>query len=397
MLAGRRIDVLIPVFNAAPTIGSAIESILAQTVKDIRLIVIDDGSTDATPDILARFARRDPRIVIITRPNGGIVDALNAGLAHCSAEFVARHDADDIAYPNRFEVQLAYLDADPDCIAVSSFARQVDERGRPNGALATFPPPATSDPSWIPCREPYLLHPFLMVRRSALCALGGYRYAHHSEDADLCWRLQDIGKLHVMPILLGDYRLHAQSITGRSALNGRLSAINSQLAAVSAVRRSNHDADLSFARATIGQMTAAGTLAGIFDIGRRGLTGSESAYLKVAFAAKFLELASYRPYELDLDDCRFIAAALIPAEPQLPPLNRTAIRRLRAKSSARLLIAGQLRSAVALLSPATFIETGLRFSGHVIARCLPSRVRAAIWSWRSRNVVIKLEQGSTVA
>jgi glycosyltransferase involved in cell wall biosynthesis len=396
-IVDRRIDVLIPVCDAAATLQSAIESILAQTVSNIRVIVIDDGSTDATPAILARLAARDPRIVVITRPSSGIVDALNAGLALCSAEFVARHDADDIAYPDRFAAQLAYLDAHANCIALSSFARQIDAHGHPSGALSTFPPPDCADLSWVPCREPYLLHPFLMARRSALLALGGYRYAHHAEDADLCWRLQEIGTLHVMPTLLGDYRLHSQSITGRSALNGRLSAINSQLAAVSAMRRRNHKTDLQFNKTTIGQMTDAGTLAGIFDIGQRNLSSSESAYLKAAFAAKFLELASYRPYELDLDDCRFVAAALIPAESQLSPLNRTALRCMRAKSAARLLIAGRLRSALALVNLATFIETAARFSGHVIARCLPSSARAALWAWRSRNVAVKLTQRSPVA
>jgi len=391
----QRIDVLIPVCNAATTIKSAIDSIRAQTLSNIRIIVVDDGSTDETPTILAGLAVVDSRIVVITRPSGGIVDALNAGLAHCTAELVARHDGDDIAYPHRFAEQVAYLDTHADCVAVSSFARQIDEEGRPNG-MAIFPPLDTCDPRWIPCREPYLLHPFLMVRRSAFLAVAGYRHVHHAEDADLCWRLQEVGKLHAIPKMLGDYRVHAQSITGRSSLNGRLSALNSQLAAVSALRRRQHEVDLVFTKSAIEQMNSVATLAGIFDIGRRGLSAAECAYLKPAFAAKFLELASYRPYEPNLDDCLFIEAALTPTESELPPGNRIALRRLRATSSARLLIKGQVRAGLALLSVETFVETGVRFCMYFIARCMPASTRSAIWDWRCKARAVQLEKrGST--
>src|ERR1700736_3109855 len=99
MTAEPIVDVLIPVYNGAPTVRESLNSIRAQTIRDIRIVVIDDGSTDATVEILAELAREDPRIVTIRKPNGGIVDALNLGLQHCRAEFLARFDADDIAYP----------------------------------------------------------------------------------------------------------------------------------------------------------------------------------------------------------------------------------------------------------------------------------------------------------
>jgi len=392
----RRIDVLIPVHNVATTVESAIDSIRTQTIANIRIVVINDGSTDETAAILAALAIADPRVVVITRPRGGIVDALNAGLAECSAELVARHDGDDIAYPHRFAEQVAYLDAHPDCVAVSSFARQIDECGRPSG-LAIFPPLDSSDPRWIPCREPYLLHPFLMVRRSALLSLAGYRHVHHAEDADLCWRLQEIGKLHAIPKMLGDYRVHSQSITGRSPLNGRLSALNSQLAAVSALRRRQHQVDLIFTKAAIEQMSSVATMRGIYDVGRRGLSSAESAFLKPAFAAKFLELASYRPYEPDLDDCLFIGAALKLTESELPPANRIALRRLRAMASARLLIKGRVRASLALLSVETLIETGVRFCVYCITRCMPANTRSAIWSWRCKTRAMQLEKRDSAA
>ena len=179
-------DVLIPAYNGAETIADSVRSIQQQTIAEIRIIVVDDGSTDMTPEIVATLATSDPRIKLIRKPsNSGIVDTLNLGLAQCTALYVARHDADDLAYPDRFAVQLAYLSSHPDCLAVGAAARRVDARGTPLGDYARMPPPELADPTWVPSREPYLMHPFLMVRREALMKVGGYRHAFHSEDTDL--------------------------------------------------------------------------------------------------------------------------------------------------------------------------------------------------------------------
>ena len=126
------IDVVIPVFNGERTVESAVASIQAQTVRDIRILVVNDGSTDGTQAIVERMAAADGRIVLLNRVNGGIVDALNAGLAACTADLIARHDADDLAVPERFETQLAWMQAHPDCSAVSGAIIEIDAaRGRP--------------------------------------------------------------------------------------------------------------------------------------------------------------------------------------------------------------------------------------------------------------------------
>src|SRR5947209_575161 len=125
-----RVDVVIPVYNAASTIESAIGSIQAQTVTEIRIIVVNDGSTDATRQIVQRLAAADHRLILVDQANCGIVDALNAGLRICHADMVARHDGDDLANPDRFEKQLDYLSRHPDCVAVSGATRHIDEAGR---------------------------------------------------------------------------------------------------------------------------------------------------------------------------------------------------------------------------------------------------------------------------
>ena len=144
------VDVIIPVFNGSAYLEDALGSIQRQTVADIRLIVVDDGSWDATPQILGRIAASDPRVLVLTTPNQGIVGALNLALAQCSADYVARHDADDLAYPDRFSAQLSYFEDHPGCVALSGTVRHIDERGEPVGSFGRVPRPENADPRYVP-------------------------------------------------------------------------------------------------------------------------------------------------------------------------------------------------------------------------------------------------------
>ena len=296
------VDVLIPAFNAGRTVEASVRSMCNQTVRDIRIIVIDDGSTDDTPEILRRLAQEDRRIEIISTPNRGIVDALNTGLKAVQADLIARFDADDLAYPERLAVQCAYLREHPDCVAVGCNVHFIDESDRQTGKWSYFPFQVPRDPYFAPALEPYLLHPFLLVRRKAMEQTGAYRYAFHSEDADLYWRLGNAGGLINLPDFLGEYRVHSRSVSGSSVLNGRVQAVASQLAAVSEQRRLKGEPDIEFPREALTRYKEAGTLAGILRIASIGLTPAESAYLSIATTAKLLELSSYRPYRLETSD-----------------------------------------------------------------------------------------------
>src|SRR5512145_3474869 len=101
-----------PVRDAAATVRAAAVSILRQAERDLALVCVDDGSTDATAEILDGLAARDRRVVVLRGPGEGIARALNRGLAACDAELVARMDADDLAHPERLAVQLEALAAD---------------------------------------------------------------------------------------------------------------------------------------------------------------------------------------------------------------------------------------------------------------------------------------------
>ena len=382
----RRVDVIIPVYNGAKTVESAVASIQAQTVRDIRILIINDGSTDSTKEIVERLAAADERVVLLDRANGGIVDALNAGLAACSADIVARHDADDLAHPQRFEKQLAYLDKHRDCAAVSGAFSQIDEAGRSLGPIQHLPSPDLANLDWYPQREPYLLHPFLMMRRAAVEAVGGYRHVFHAEDTDLFWRLQEKGRLVNMPDVLGEYRIHTQSVTSVSVVNGRISALNSQLAGLSARRRRAGRADIEFRKAALQEYQEARTLEGIVRLGSRGLDLNETERLAATVSAKLLESAGYRPYELEFEDCTFIRKAISKAMPHMTSANRRTCSQMLSGTTARLAYDGKISAALQLASPALYLVTAARLALRVT---LPATLRRSMRKAIGRNVYVK--------
>lgn len=362
------VDVLMPVFNVASTIEESVRSILSQTITDFRIVLVDDGSTDGTGEILRRMAGEDCRITVITTENRGIVDALNTGIEACEAPIIARLDGDDLSFPDRLQRQLGYLQDNPDCIAVAGNVWHIDEHGNRTGVRSFFPAEVVSDPYRAHCTEPYLMHPFLMVRSEALRKVGGYRYVFHAEDTDLYWRLSDVGRLHNLPDLLGEYRIHDKSVSGRSILNGRVQAVSSQLSAVSERRRRAGQPDIAFPRDALQQYHQAEELDRIVACASQQLTNEERDWLELAVASKLLQLVSYRPYALTSRDKHFIKSAiarhhhLLPAEEKIQlVLRRIVAHKLRRgdpKAIAELTSFGTVAAALAVLPAGALAASG---------------------------------------
>lgn len=363
------VDVLIPAYNAGRTIRSALCSIQDQTVRDIHIVVVDDGSTDGTAAVVGEAAAGDPRVELHRQGNGGIVNALNAGLRRCRAEFVARFDADDLSYPDRFARQLGFLRANPAFAAVGGSVRHIDEDGQPTGSMMNAMPPELSDPTWVPSWEPYIVHPFLMARRADMEAVGGYRHVFHAEDTDLYWRLQERGKLHNLQEVLGDYRLHVNSVSSASVRNARVSAAHSQLAGISALRRRRGEPDLVFEKQFLVDYNDAPSLQATFTLACRSLVPAEQDQLELSLAAKMIELASYRPFDLEDADCDFIQSALRRHYGLLSPGNRKMLDKRLCGSAARMAVEGAGRNAQALLLPHLYAG----FLGRLAARKLMPR------------------------
>jgi glycosyltransferase involved in cell wall biosynthesis len=347
-----RVDVLIPAYNAAATLRDAIASIRLQTVEDIRIVVVNDGSTDETPSIAAELAGRDARIALVNTPNRGIVEARNEALRHATSEFIACLDADDLASPNRLERELEYLEAHPACVAVGSHVEHVDENGGALPRMTQPVDPARADPKRAPALEPYIIQSTLMARRAEVEAVGGYRHVPNSEDSDLFWRLSERGVLVNLPDKLGKYRVHSASVSS-SIVNGRIMAVGSQLGAMSAARRRTGRADLTFSYELHQAMKKTVALEAMCRLVADQLDANEAKHLSIAAATKLMELANYRPYELDGADCAFIRAAL-PYATGLTAQNQKEVEWYVTVTAARLVRKGMLSEALTLTPPKSY-------------------------------------------
>lgn len=181
-----------PCYNASGTVIRAIASIQNQTYQNWELIVIDDGSTDDTPELLHAHSVADPRIRIAHRPHEGVVAASNHGLSLTSGRFIARMDADDVSLPLRLERQAHVLNKRPELGAVSCltrFAGDVTKAGGYAHHVDWTNRCITSDMialnRFIDLPVP---HPTLMFRRSLVDAMGGYRQGEFPEDYELILR-----------------------------------------------------------------------------------------------------------------------------------------------------------------------------------------------------------------
>ena len=177
------VSVVMPVRNGERFLGEAVESILRQTLTDLELIVVDDGSTDTTPELLATAARVDQRLRVEVRSPEGLTAALNAGCTLAAAPLVARMDADDVALPDRLERQAAYLAAHPEVALLGGGIILVDESGH-----EVDREPGRAELDFMERNE--LTHATVVMRTDAFRELGGYRL-DQSEDYDLWLRFEE--------------------------------------------------------------------------------------------------------------------------------------------------------------------------------------------------------------
>ena len=227
-----RISVAMSIYNGERFLVPAIESILAQTFGDFELLALDDGSTDATPDILRDFARRDSRLRPIIRENRGLIASLNQMLHEARAPIIARMDADDICLPQRFERQYEFLMANPAFAVVGAQADDMDEEGNHTPCFGPMHPTSFEDfLATIDTGAHLMCHPVVMFRRDVVLAVGGYHAAfRHCEDLDLWLRLASVTKLCSLPEKLIHYRHYAGQVSSRHATEQQTGAAIARIA-----------------------------------------------------------------------------------------------------------------------------------------------------------------------
>ncbi|GAB7021535.1 glycosyltransferase family 2 protein [Salidesulfovibrio brasiliensis] len=206
------ITVLMTVYNGARYVGECMESMLRQDCRDFEFLIIDDGSTDATPQVVARYD--DPRIRYVPlEQNVGRTRALNRGLAEAANEYVAVIDADDIAEPHRLRLLRDTLDADPSLALVGSGFYLMDESGRRTAEVGQAVD-SHEVRDIMPFSNP-VAHSSVMYRRSVALGCGGYPndypYAHDMM-LYLCMLRSGYG-IRLLPDRLVSIREHAAQMT----------------------------------------------------------------------------------------------------------------------------------------------------------------------------------------
>lgn len=208
------LTIVLPCRNAEVTLAACIASIRRQTLGAYEVLAIDDGSTDATPALLAAWAAADGRVRILTTGGAGLVAALNLGLAAARAPLIARMDADDVMHPQRLALQAAYLAAHPKVALVAAqavlfpahavgggyreYLRWQNRVLSPNDVAAAV------------YREAPFVHPTVVFRRDIVREVGGYADGPFPEDYELWLRMHRAGlQMAKLPRNLLGWREHA--------------------------------------------------------------------------------------------------------------------------------------------------------------------------------------------
>ena len=198
-----RVSVLIPTYNYGRFLSAALESVFAQTYSDYEVIVLDDGSTDDTAQIVAAY----PQVRYIYQENAGIAAARNRLLDEARGEFAAFLDADDLWLPEKLELQVAYLDEHPECSAVFTEVQNFSEQPRENMTIRAIQLIDTALVDALPTA---------CIRMEAIGKIGRFttKYAY-GEDTDWLFRLRATEGIHscCLPNCLYLRRVHGENIS----------------------------------------------------------------------------------------------------------------------------------------------------------------------------------------
>ncbi|MBP7055329.1 MAG: glycosyltransferase [Candidatus Omnitrophica bacterium] len=208
-------SVIMSVFNTEAYLAQAIDSVLNQTYRDFEFIIVNDGSTDHTLNMLEEYKKKDDRIVLMdNRKNIGVAKSLNIALNACRGKYVARMDPDDISLPGRLLAQITYMNANPDVGLLGSCVKSIDEKGRVTGAWA-YPCDDLSI-KWRLLFSNAFAHPSVVYKRGIVLGFGGYNeYIGSGIDFDLWVRMSASTRMHGLKEFLVLWRTHPESMTAK--------------------------------------------------------------------------------------------------------------------------------------------------------------------------------------
>jgi glycosyltransferase involved in cell wall biosynthesis len=208
------VSVLMPVRNCAAYLDRALQSLAAQTFEDFEIVVVDNGSTDGTAEILREWGYREKRLRAFRLRRPSLSGSLNHAAAKARAPLLARLDGDDIAFPHRLAVQVAEMSRRPGLGLLGSAAELIDSEGRHIGRLHR--PLGDRQLRRFLEQGCAFVHSSIVMRREVFLAAGGYRPGLNvAEDYDLWLRIAELAEIANLPEPLVRYRIHTQSATAR--------------------------------------------------------------------------------------------------------------------------------------------------------------------------------------
>jgi glycosyltransferase involved in cell wall biosynthesis len=207
-----KVTILMTVYNGLPYVRQAVRSVLNQTLGDWRCVVVNDGSTDGTGDFLESI--RDERFLVLHQENAGISVAMNNGLQHCTTQYVARLDADDIAVQTRLAEQMAYLDSHPEVGLVGTQVVPMGERRL--GRSLKLPLEHDAIMTALMLGRHAVVHSSIMLRTRLLRDVGGYWTLPMGEEYDMMLRMGEVSRLANLDRVLLLYRVHEASLTNNA-------------------------------------------------------------------------------------------------------------------------------------------------------------------------------------
>lgn len=208
-----RVSVVMGVYNAERTIDRTIESLTSQSMDDFELIIVDDGSTDRTAEVIQQHGSDDRRIQIYRQPNAGLTKALIQGCGRARGDLIARIDAGDQAFPSRFDKQVTFLDEHPEVVAVGTGVRRIGPNDELLGDSVQFLGPDQFTAQFL-TRGVGLCHPSTMFRSQAYRNAGGYRpQFRFAQDTDLWYRLTRQGLIGEISEPLLKLRIDVEGIS----------------------------------------------------------------------------------------------------------------------------------------------------------------------------------------
>lgn len=207
-----KISIVMSVYNGEVYLKEAIDSILSQTFTDFEFIIINDGSSDKSCDIIESY--KDTRIKLYNKTNTGLPSSLNFGISKANSNLIARMDADDIAYSTRLEKQFNYLKENEDCVLLGTNARIIDQNG-------LFVYNENIDTDWEIIKQKFpkssFIHPSVMFRKEIFDKVSGYPiFMKRAQDAVLFYRMKDFGKMSNLSETLLGYRITPTSLSARN-------------------------------------------------------------------------------------------------------------------------------------------------------------------------------------